>query len=53
MSDKSSCCQDKSCCSESSKKQIKIDFLYLDLNVCERCQGTETNLDAAINGYTV
>ena len=24
------------------------NFLYLDLNVCERCQGTETNLDAAI-----
>ena len=53
MADQSSCCQDKSCCcSENSKKEIKIDFLYLDLNVCERCQGTETNLDAAIKDVT-
>jgi len=50
MADQSSCCQDKSCCcSESIKKEIKIDFLYLDLSVCERCQGTESNLDVAIN----
>ena len=32
----------------NEKKEIKIDFLYLDLTVCERCQGAESNLDAAI-----
>jgi len=30
------------------KKKIRIDFLYLDLTVCQRCQGTETNMDAAL-----
>ncbi|MEL7658612.1 MAG: DUF2703 domain-containing protein, partial [Bacillota bacterium] len=34
---------------EKEKKEITIDFLYLDLTVCERCQGTETNLDEAVN----
>jgi hypothetical protein len=29
-------------------RQIKIDFLYLDLEVCTRCQGTDETLDAAI-----
>lgn len=49
MKDQNSCCQDNSCgCGENRKKEIVIDFLYLDLNVCERCQGTETNLDLAI-----
>ena len=55
MKDDSSCCQDKSsyndessCCGESSKNEIRIDFLYLDLTVCERCQSAESNLDAAI-----
>lgn len=47
MADQSCCGQSSSCCC-NSKKKIKIDFLYLDLNVCERCQGTETNLDGAI-----
>jgi hypothetical protein len=38
------------CCgSELEKKQILIDFLYLDLSVCERCQGAENNLDKAIS----
>lgn len=51
MVDNSSCCQDKSCCcsEKTQKKEMKIDFLYLDLNVCERCRGTESNLDAAMN----
>lgn len=30
------------------KKKIMIDFLYLDLSICQRCQGTETNMDAAL-----
>lgn len=31
-----------------SKKFLEIDFLYLDLNTCERCQGTDRNLEEAI-----
>jgi hypothetical protein len=37
------------CAPQKNKKIINIDFLYLDLSVCERCQGAESNLDAAIN----
>ncbi|MGB7604425.1 MAG: DUF2703 domain-containing protein [Lutisporaceae bacterium] len=50
MSNSSGCCScGNGCCgSEQKKKQILIDFLYLDLSVCERCQGTENNLDEAI-----
>jgi hypothetical protein len=50
MNDKSRCCScGAGCCrQEQAKKQIVIDFLYLDLNVCKRCQGTETNLDKAL-----
>lgn len=45
------CCSGGSeCCPpEHEKKQILIDFLYLDLSVCERCQGAENNLDKAID----
>ncbi|MFZ5944470.1 MAG: DUF2703 domain-containing protein [Bacillota bacterium] len=47
----SDCCACGSgCCGTGQeKKQIFIDFLYLDLSVCERCQGTEHNLAEAIN----
>ncbi|NMR85147.1 arsenic metallochaperone ArsD family protein, partial [Vibrio parahaemolyticus] len=41
---KSGCCGQ-----EQEKKQIVIDFLYLDAGVCKRCQGTETKLYDAIN----
>lgn len=44
------CCGTGSCCSPiKERKQIEIDFLYLNLSICERCQGTEANLEAAIN----
>lgn len=46
-----SCCSSGSgCCGqEQGKRQITIDFLYLDLSICERCQGAETNLADAVN----
>lgn len=50
----SGCCSGSSgCCSGSKetnveRKQIVIDFLYLDLSVCTRCQGAESNLDDAL-----
>ncbi|MBR0598558.1 DUF2703 domain-containing protein [Sinanaerobacter chloroacetimidivorans] len=48
------CCSCGSgCCEEPAKnemeeKRIIIDFLFLDLNVCARCQGTDTSLDEAL-----
>lgn len=43
---KPSCCgSDSDCC--NSDKLIDIEFLFLDLNVCERCQGSDKNLDIA------
>ena len=47
--EKSCCSCGSTCCqTEQTKKEVVIDFLYLDLTVCERCQGTESNLDSAI-----
>lgn len=51
MSDTSQgcCCGSNSdCCSPKPKKDLTIDFLYLDLTVCSRCQETESKLDQAI-----
>lgn len=51
MSNNSSgCCSCGSdCCgTEQNKNKLFIDFLYLDLSVCGRCQGAESNLDEAI-----
>lgn len=30
-------------------RHVAIDFLYLDLETCDRCIGSNTNLDAALN----
>ena len=48
------CCTDTSgCCKPvqddgSQRREIEIDFLYLDLSVCTRCQGADSSLDEAI-----
>jgi len=48
------CCSGSSdCCVDINeiniiRNQIVVDFLYLDLNVCTRCQGAESSLDEAI-----
>jgi len=45
----SGCCCSKNCCTKTQPaKTIEIDFLYLDLSICGRCQGTEKSLDEAI-----
>lgn len=31
----------------SLRRQVAVDFLYLDLEVCTRCRGTDLNLDTA------
>lgn len=37
------------CCpSPQEKKELVIDLLYLDLDVCTRCQGAEKNLEEAL-----
>ena len=50
-----------SCCAEV-EKTIDIDFLYLDLSTCERCQATDSSLKEALHtlsrvfdtlGYTI
>lgn len=44
-----SCCSGGSgCCGEMVKQELHIEFLYLDLTQCERCQGTESNLEEAL-----
>lgn len=46
------CCSGtvSNCCGSrpDTNKPIVIDFLYIDLSVCERCQGTGTTLNEAI-----
>lgn len=46
------------CCGNAEQDQVEerdkinIDFLYLDLNVCNRCQGTDQRLEEAIEDVT-
>ena len=42
-------CGGDCCAPKQEKKEIDIDFLYLDLHTCKRCQGAESNLDQAID----
>ena len=48
------CCSGSTgCCGSQAeikveRKQIVIDFLFLDLSVCTRCQGAESSLDEAL-----
>ncbi|OPX90773.1 MAG: hypothetical protein A4E53_00826 [Pelotomaculum sp. PtaB.Bin104] len=41
-------CCDASKNTKAEKKRIIIDFLYLDLSICARCQGTDKSLDDAL-----
>jgi hypothetical protein len=34
--------------SDLGRRTVAIDFLYLDLDVCERCRGTDANLETAL-----
>ncbi|SHM65954.1 protein of unknown function [Caldanaerovirga acetigignens] len=53
MQRKDACCSTNCGCEEPSyfteKKKIIIDFMYLDLSVCDRCQGTEGSVEEAID----
>lgn len=40
------------CCCEGNTKKLRIEFLYLDMNTCERCIETAKVLDEAISEST-
>lgn len=46
------CSCGEGCCGETpataNGKRVVIDFLYLDLSTCTRCQGADNNLDEAV-----
>jgi len=44
----SGCC-DVTKNTKTEERRIIIDFLYLDLSVCTRCQGTDESLDDALS----
>ena len=52
--EKPSCCSSSPGCCDSeeliqtTKRHICIDFMYLDLSICSRCQGTGDTLDDAL-----
>ena len=35
----------------ASRRELVIDFLYLDLETCTRCRGTDANLEEAYLAY--
>ena len=43
------CCQDVQHCCPSTDKIINVEFLYLDLSICERCQGSDKQVNEAIH----
>jgi len=46
----SCCCTDNSTATsiQPEKRQFLIEFMYIDLSVCTRCQGAESNLEEAV-----
>ena len=44
---KQQCC---CCCGQKeNRKEIMIDYFYLDLNTCDRCVGTDAVLEDVLN----
>ena len=46
------CCCSCGCGETSGKKEVQIEYLYLDLNTCDRCIGTDTVLEEVIRELT-
>ncbi|RXT03892.1 DUF2703 domain-containing protein [Ammoniphilus sp. CFH 90114] len=44
-SDSCGCGSEEKVAQQKESKQLTIDFMYIDLDVCTRCKGTEENLD--------
>lgn len=53
MNDLSPCCEnhcgskEKTEVNATQTKELRLEFMYIDLNVCERCLGTDRSLDEA------
>ncbi len=45
--------EEKVVAKKATKKTIDIEFLYLDLNVCDQCKGSESNLDEALSDVSL
>lgn len=48
----SSCCCGGCGCDGRESKRVLVEYLYLDLNTCERCVGTDRELDDVIMALT-
>lgn len=46
------CCCSGDCSSEESVKKVLVEYLYLDLNTCDRCIGTDKILDEVMATLT-
>ncbi len=46
-------CTDTGCCAPKKPKPVIIDYLYLDLDTCDRCQDTLSALDEAIKDLSL
>lgn len=44
VASKTNCCPPE----ESAEKRLHIDFMFIDLTVCDRCLGTDVNLEEAV-----
>lgn len=50
-SGESDCCSDDACADDPNlgrKEVVIVDYLYLDQSVCDRCQGTDARVAAAV-----
>ncbi len=48
-----SCCSCGSCgCDDSPYKKVSVEYLYLDLQTCDRCIGTDAVLDEVMTSLT-
>lgn len=47
---KGCCCEGPDCCvtAEHQAKRLAIEFMYIDLTVCDRCLGADATLEEAI-----
>lgn len=44
------CCSSE--CSTPAKKEVNVEYLFLDLNTCDRCIGTDEVLEDVLNDIT-
>jgi len=56
LDSKSQCCAASGCCTpateQTRRRTVSVEFLYLDLETCTRCQGTDAVVDEALSDVT-